>query len=280
MGFLEDGANRSSISAIIDEMGLDSRWHGSEAEFEPISEARSKRKREPGENIYGSSGALVDLISRQQPAMLIFDADNPAIPWKRWLPMLKRSPATRRIPILILSRLWQPENEQTAIKLGATLVLAKAQVAERLGSVISTHARIPDYAAIAAACNEAMDPRALQGIQAYNAGEYYDAHEFLEHAWIDDKGAGRDLYRSILQIAVALYQVQRGNYNGAVKMLLRVQQWLQPLPDTCRGVDVAALKDDANHYYDSVLQLGPDNLGSFDWALIRPVHISPTPLSS
>jgi hypothetical protein len=46
----------------------------------------------------------------------------------------------------------------------------------------------------------------------------------------------------LIQVAVAYLQVQRGNLRGAQKILLRLRQWLDPLPSPCRGVDVAALR--------------------------------------
>ena len=278
IGFLNSNPNRyfsDGVADLLELAGFDFHTISTASELEPLTETESRRRHEPGENIFGSSGALLDLLSREQPALLIFQKYNADIPWRDWLPMLKRSPATRRIPVLMIAVDWTDESRQEALRLGATGTMAHPIIQKELISWIRKHARIPDYDAIISACSEVIDPRGLEGIEAYNAGEYYDAHEYLEYAWQDDKGAGRDLYRSILQIAVALYQIQRGNYNGAVKMLLRVRQWLQPLPPTCRGVDVAALQEDANRYYDIVLGLGPEKLADFDWQIIRPVHVRP-----
>ena len=88
-----------------------------------------------------------------------------------------------------------------------------------------------------------------------------------------DQGAGRDLYRGILQVGIAYYQIEQGNYRGAVKMLLRVRQWLAPLPPVCRGVDVAALRDDVERAYSALMTLGPDRVEDFDRQLFKPVII-------
>jgi hypothetical protein len=48
-----------------------------------------------------------------------------------------------------------------------------------------------------------------------------------------------EVYRAVLQVAVAYFQIERGNYNGAAKMFLRLRQWIDPLPDYCRGIDIA-----------------------------------------
>jgi predicted metal-dependent hydrolase len=113
---------------------------------------------------------------------------------------------------------------------------------------------------------------AIKGIELFNEGNYYDAHEELEEAWNEDQGPGRDLYRGILQVGVAYYQIERGNYRGAVKMLLRVRQWLDPLPDTCRGVNLARLKEDVRAVHEALTTLGPKSIDEVDRNLFRPVQ--------
>ena len=72
-------------------------------------------------------------------------------------------------------------------------------------------------------------------------------------------------------MAVAYLQIERGNYNGALKMFLRVRQWIDPLPDLCRGVDVAQLRADARHVHESLLALGREGIGRFDRRLFKRV---------
>jgi tetratricopeptide (TPR) repeat protein len=143
--------------------------------------------------------------------------------------------------------------------------------------LLAQYARIPDYAGVSAACAEPLSDLGREGIALFNAGEFYEAHHGLEAAWMEDQGAGRDFYRAILQIAVAYYQIQRGNYNGAVKMFLRVRKWLEPLPDVCRGVDVARLRRDADDVYTALMALGRDEIGRFDTARFQPVHFVDAP---
>jgi hypothetical protein len=76
----------------------------------------------------------------------------------------------------------------------------------------------------------------------------------------------------VLQVAVAYLQIERGNYTGAIKMFLRVRQWIEPLPDVCRSIDVAALRRDAEQVRARLIALGPENIGLFDRSLFRPVR--------
>jgi hypothetical protein len=114
--------------------------------------------------------------------------------------------------------------------------VAKSRLVTGLPELIEQYARRIDETGLAADCSGALSELAVKGIALFNAQAFFEAHEELELAWGADKGPGRELYRGILQVAVAYLHIQRGNYRGALKMFLRLRQWLDPMPDTCRGV--------------------------------------------
>lgn len=121
-------------------------------------------------------------------------------------------------------------------------------------------------------CDGSLHPAAVEGIRLFNRGEYFEAHEALETAWRDEPGPIRELYRGILQIAVAYLHITRDNYAGAIKVYGRSQRWLRLWPASCRGVDVAGLQRDAGQALAEVQRLGPQNLASFDRRLFKPIH--------
>jgi hypothetical protein len=55
-------------------------------------------------------------------------------------------------------------------------------------------------------------------------------------------------------------------------MFLRIRQWIEPLPDKCRGIDVAKLREDARLVHTALIDLGPDRISEFDKQLLRPVQ--------
>ena len=116
-----------------------------------------------------------------------------------------------------------------------------------------------------------MSRAALAGLDAFNRGDYFESHELLEDAWNEDEGAARDVYKAVLQVAVAYLQIERENYAGAVKMFLRARQWLSPMPDTCKGIDISQLRSDAQNAYEALTELGPDRIGELERTLFRPV---------
>jgi len=125
-------------------------------------------------------------------------------------------------------------------------------------------------ASIKIECDGPLHPQAILGFKLHNEGKYWLAHEALEDAWREETGKIRHLYRGILQVSVTYLHVQRANYAGAVKVYRRSQRWLNPFPDTCRGINVGRIKADLDMVYTEVLRLGPERLGEFDQSLLKP----------
>ena len=124
-------------------------------------------------------------------------------------------------------------------------------------------------------CDEPPPPLLREGIEQFNRGEYFTQHETLEILWRDERRPVRSLYQGILQVGVALYHVQRGNQHGAVYMLTRAAEYLQPFAPQCQGVDVKALIEDAESMLKTVEALGPTRLDEFDWAAAPKVRMKP-----
>ena len=123
-------------------------------------------------------------------------------------------------------------------------------------------------------CQGPIHPKAVEGMELFNLGHYFEAHESLEAAWRDESGPVRDLYRAILQVGVVYLHITRRNYPGAIKVYQRCQKWLELWPETCRGVSVGQLRRDLETVISVLKELGPERIDRFDLALLRPVHYS------
>lgn len=90
------------------------------------------------------------------------------------------------------------------------------------------------------ATHERIYPREyLEGIRHFNAGRYYDAHEIWEEIWLRSTDAEKLFYQMLIQAAVGLYHIERGNRHGAQSLYERVCEKLQKLPDVFMSLDVA-----------------------------------------
>ena len=103
------------------------------------------------------------------------------------------------------------------------------------------------YGSTGVATVEAAEPATVEealvlGISRWDAQRYFEAHELLEHAWKHADGPDRELWKGVIQVAVAGVHLQRGNPAGAERLLERSLGRLAPLPDVARGVDLARLR--------------------------------------
>lgn len=119
-----------------------------------------------------------------------------------------------------------------------------------------------------------LHPEARKGIELFNLGEFYEAHEPLELAWMETPSPERDLYQGILQIGLAYFQITRNNYRGALKMFKRGQRNLEPLGDTLLGVDINKLRADSRIVEEAVRLLGPHRISELERSLIKPVPLA------
>lgn len=206
-------------------------------------------------------------------AMILVDAAGED--WRFWVSTPKSSPATRRIPIVVAAD--DADAHRAAFTAGADFALSTTELIEQIQALAQEYARVEDPAHIEqleCECEEALPPLAVQGIEQFNAGNYYRQHDLFEALWMKTEGPVRDLYRAILQVGIAYYQIERGNHRGALKMLLRSVQWLLILPGVCQGVDVRQLREDSFRVRAELEALQPENIAQFDRSLLKPVRMA------
>jgi predicted metal-dependent hydrolase len=67
----------------------------------------------------------------------------------------------------------------------------------------------------------AMNDLFERGMELFNAGRYFDAHEVWEDLWREMHGRDKLLVQALVQSAVALHHASTGNYVGAKSVMER-----------------------------------------------------------
>jgi hypothetical protein len=80
-----------------------------------------------------------------------------------------------------------------------------------------------------------------RGIEHFNAGRYFQAHEAWEEGWHPSLGPERDFWQGLTQLAVGLTHRQRGNAHGAATLLRRAARRLRAYGEEHMGVAVGPL---------------------------------------
>lgn len=81
-----------------------------------------------------------------------------------------------------------------------------------------------------------------EGIERFNAGRYFDAHESWEEVWRSTTPEPAELWRGLIQVAVGLYHHRvRGNPAAARRVLARGLRRVEAHPQGTEGLDLDGL---------------------------------------
>ncbi len=119
---------------------------------------------------------------------------------------------------------------------------------------------------------EGLPDLALKGIEEFNGGEFYECHEYLEEAWMQEPRRVRFLYQGILQVGVGFYHLQNGNWRGATGLLRNGTQRLREFEPETLGIDVARLVRESERCLEELEALGRERVGEFDASKIPKVE--------
>jgi predicted metal-dependent hydrolase len=80
------------------------------------------------------------------------------------------------------------------------------------------------------------------GIELFNAGHYWHAHEQWEQCWLTSPEPAATFYKALIQAAAALVKWQQGNLRGLQRNWAKSRARLLTLPPTFAGIDLLALR--------------------------------------
>lgn len=78
----------------------------------------------------------------------------------------------------------------------------------------------------------------LDGIQLFNEGEFFEAHEVWEDCWHEAYGTKYEFYQGMIQCAVALEHYRRSNPRGVVSLYDSYRKHFRDVPETFMGLDL------------------------------------------
>jgi hypothetical protein len=101
-------------------------------------------------------------------------------------------------------------------------------------------------------CAPAPDRLDLRrGVECFNRGEYFEAHEAWEAVWLRTRGPLAEFYKGLVQCAAALHHLRRGNAEGARRLHARQRVRLAAFAPRTLGVPVARLLADMDALFAS-----------------------------
>jgi len=90
------------------------------------------------------------------------------------------------------------------------------------------------------------------GINFFNGGRYFEAHEVWEDMWRSTRGPLRLFYQGLVQAAVGLHHLGHGNLNGAAAQLQKSLSKLEQYPEKFCRIDNGKLTADLRKVLDTM----------------------------
>ena len=120
---------------------------------------------------------------------------------------------------------------------------------------------------------EERRPILLRGIEQYNAGYFFEAHETLEELWLPSPWPVRNFLQGIIQVAAAFVHLMRHEHPGTVRLLGRALNRLESFPREYSGIDAGRLVAEARRAHDELVGLGPERFEEWDKSHIPQIHL-------
>ncbi len=98
-----------------------------------------------------------------------------------------------------------------------------------------------------------MSSLLAEGIELFNQGRYWDAHEVWERDWTPDrKGPDSGFYKGLIQVAAGCLHYTRRNRRGALHKWRSGADYLRPYLPLHRGVRLAPLVAAVDGYLEAM----------------------------
>ena len=95
-----------------------------------------------------------------------------------------------------------------------------------------------------------------EGVRLFGEGHYHEAHEAFERCWLANEAGDADFYKGLVQAAICMHHLVRGNPAGARKLYSGHRRLLGRFLPRHRGVDVELLLAEMQRVMRPVLRGG------------------------
>jgi len=86
------------------------------------------------------------------------------------------------------------------------------------------------------------DRRFLKGLEAFNSGHFYEAHEHWEEVWLETPNPEKMFLQGLIQVAAAFHHHSRANLLGTRNLLHSGLLKLDRFPGVHGGLEIETLR--------------------------------------
>ena len=105
-----------------------------------------------------------------------------------------------------------------------------------------------------------------RGLDEYDKGDYFEAHEAWEDLWSDYNFPDRKFVQGLIQLSVSFVHLGNGNLTGAKNLLKKCQQKFEDYNGMHRDINLSDLKSSIEAV--EIVYSELNNCRDFDWDLV------------
>ena len=76
----------------------------------------------------------------------------------------------------------------------------------------------------------------IKGLQTFNEGDFYTAHECFEDAWREMESDTREFFRALLHLSGGYFRLTQDRPSAAKKFFRRALYWMHKFPSPYLGI--------------------------------------------
>lgn len=85
-----------------------------------------------------------------------------------------------------------------------------------------------------------------KGINLFNEGSFFEAHDYFEEMWMEANRENREFYQGFVQVSVGHYHLICENYEGALSQLSKGVEKLEKYSDNFENINLAQFRQNIN----------------------------------
>lgn len=111
----------------------------------------------------------------------------------------------------------------------------------------------------------------LHGIELFNDGNFFEAHDFFEDIWIDCKTDDKKFFQSLVHISVGCFHLISGNYSGSKSQFEKFIDKVNRFSPIYYEIDIESLISQISFLIDQIKEKKENKPSDF-WKLIPKIE--------
>jgi uncharacterized protein len=124
--------------------------------------------------------------------------------------------------------------------------------------------------------SEDYDPDYLRGILVFNAGDYFEAHEFWEAYWLRFPPERRFI-QGLIHATVSLYHASRGNRTGSKRLFESGKRYTLQFPSPCLGLECESFWEQMTATLSDYFCCDIEDPSRIRWEAVPKIELDPVP---